>query len=150
MGGREITKHSWQQPVRRRGRFLHAGLLVLLLQGESYGYALVDRLSTLSLPPGTFAYGVVYRMLRNMEREGHVSSRWETSSKGPQRRLYRITPKGEEALQMTMGSLWETAALIQQLTAAYEQASSEQSNHDKIHLGENNHENCSNNHSTGH
>jgi len=108
-----------RQLARRRGRFLRAGLLILLLQGENYGYILADRLATLGLPPGTFAFGVVYRMLRNMAREGYVSSRWESSSKGPQRRLYRITPKGEIALQRLMESLQETANLIQQLNTAY-------------------------------
>jgi DNA-binding PadR family transcriptional regulator len=33
-----------------------------------------------------------------MEREGLVKSKWNTKGSGPARRIYRITPQGEEIL----------------------------------------------------
>jgi len=66
-------------------------LLLLLCDGPAHGYDLVERLAPFgfsSEPP------VVYRNLRRMEAEGLVSSAWDTSGKGPARRIYRLTAKG--------------------------------------------------------
>ncbi len=40
----------------------------------------------------------IYRTLGRLEKEGHVTSRVEPSSKGPERRVYRRTPQGRQAL----------------------------------------------------
>jgi DNA-binding PadR family transcriptional regulator len=42
--------------------------------------------------------GAVYRNLRGMESEGWVKSKWNTKGAGPAKRIYRITPQGEEIL----------------------------------------------------
>lgn len=70
-------------------------LLLLLREGPAHGYDLVERLAPFgfsSEPP------VVYRNLRRMEAEGLVSSAWDTSGKGPARRIYRLTVQGENHL----------------------------------------------------
>ena len=70
-------------------------LLLLLREGHAHGYDLVERLSPFgfsSEPP------VVYRNLRRMEAEGLLSSSWDTSGKGPARRIYHLTVKGENHL----------------------------------------------------
>jgi PadR family transcriptional regulator, regulatory protein PadR len=66
-------------------------LLLLLQEGSAHGYDLVDRLAPFGFscdPP------VVYRNLRRMESEGLVESSWDTSGKGPARRVYRLTSRG--------------------------------------------------------
>lgn len=70
-------------------------LLLLLREGSAHGYDLVERLVPFgfsSEPP------VVYRNLRRMDAEGLVESAWETSGKGPARRVYWLTPRGHEHL----------------------------------------------------
>lgn len=70
-------------------------LLLLLREGAAHGYDLVERLSPFGFtsdPP------VVYRNLRRMEREGLVTSSWDTTGRGPARRVYRLTPLGESRL----------------------------------------------------
>lgn len=70
-------------------------LLLLLRDGPAHGYDLVERLAPFgfsSEPP------VVYRNLRRMEAEGLVTSAWDTSGKGPARRIYRLTDRGESHL----------------------------------------------------
>ncbi len=42
--------------------------------------------------------GTLYRTLRQMEKDGVVSSKWETSKGGPARRIYTITDAGEAYL----------------------------------------------------
>ncbi len=66
-------------------------LLLLLREGPAHGYDLVDRLAPFGFssdPP------VVYRNLRRMESEGLAESSWDTSGKGPARRVYRLTDGG--------------------------------------------------------
>ncbi|MCD4689117.1 MAG: helix-turn-helix transcriptional regulator, partial [Desulfuromonadaceae bacterium] len=41
----------------------------------------------------------LYRTLRQLEIDGHVTSDWDVSGHGPAKRLYRLTPGGEEFLQ---------------------------------------------------
>ena len=48
--------------------------------------------------------GTVYPLLDRLEREGFVASRWEADSgrAGPRRRLYVLTPEGQEWVQQKL------------------------------------------------
>lgn len=87
---------------RRRGRrvrrFLQPCLLLLLEAGESHGYALMPELERFGFNLEQLDPSVVYRMLREMEATGWVSSQWGEESQGPKRRVYRITDSGERHL----------------------------------------------------
>jgi len=75
----------------------------MLRQWSSYGYELMEKMSTFGLVamnPGTF-----YRTLRPMEKDGMVSSSWDTSEAGPARRMYSITDAGEAYLNYWAESL---------------------------------------------
>ena len=71
-------------------------VLLLLTEGESYGYELVTRLQAAGLTD--IAAGTVYPVLARLEREGHVSSRLVASSSGPARKYYRPTADGAAEL----------------------------------------------------
>ncbi len=71
--------------------FLQACLLLLLRERPAHGYDLLERLQPLR--KGTHRGGV-YRLLRELEREGLVESKWHASEVGPPRRMYYITSKG--------------------------------------------------------
>ena len=78
-------------------------ILLMLRQWNSYGYELMEKLAAFGLQamnPGTF-----YRMLRQMEKDGMVSSTWDTSASGPARRVYSITQAGETYLKFWVESL---------------------------------------------
>jgi len=75
----------------------------MLRQWSSYGYELMEKMSTFGLAamnPGTF-----YRTLRQMEKDGMVRSNWDTSEGGPARRVYSITDVGETYLNYWAQSL---------------------------------------------
>lgn len=83
--------------------WLTAVLLLLLREWSSYGYDLMEKAAAFgfaALNPGT-----LYRVLRQMEKEGLVSSGWDTSGQGPARRIYSITEAGEAYLKLWAGSL---------------------------------------------
>ena len=94
--GRDVDSSRLRSPLR-------SALLVLLKEREDYGYELIGRLAELGLfdtDPGG-----LYRTLRTMENEGHVSSRWKPSDRGPARRRYAITSDGEALLLAQLGAL---------------------------------------------
>jgi PadR family transcriptional regulator PadR len=89
----EARPMNWLVPVT----------LVLLREGSSYGYELMQRTMELgfqALNPGT-----LYRTLRKMEKDGLCKSDWETASGGPARRVYSITDAGLAYLDLWVESL---------------------------------------------
>ncbi len=83
----DVWSRNWCIPV----------ILLMLRQWNSYGYELMEKLAAFGLQemnPGTF-----YRTLRQMEKNGMVSSTWDSSFAGPARRVYSITQVGETYLK---------------------------------------------------
>jgi len=78
-------------------------ILLMLRQWNAHGYELMDKLAAFgvqAINPGTF-----YRTLRQMERNGMVSSTWDNAVAGPARRVYSITQAGEGYLKFWAASL---------------------------------------------
>ncbi len=86
-------------------------LLSLLRERPDYGYALCERLRERSGGTLTFEDGAIYPLLHDYEQRGLIAGYWEgagegeggsaaagTARKGPRRRYYRLTAKGEQAL----------------------------------------------------
>ena len=78
--------------LRPSGDMLTAHLLALLKGWSAYGYELAQRLEEAGF--GDLNKGSIYRLLRQMERSGLVSSSWDTSTDGPARRIYCMTQAG--------------------------------------------------------
>lgn len=73
-------------------------VLGILEEGESYGYAIVKRVSELSGGRLQWTDGMLYPLLHRLERLGHVEARWGESESGRKRKYYRITGEGLEEL----------------------------------------------------
>lgn len=97
--------------------FLRPCLLLLLKEGRTHGYDLMVRLSDFGLRVDP---GGLYRMLRTLEREGLVTSRWETSGAGPARRNYTTTADGENWLRLWGGTLRESRRILDKFIDRYE------------------------------
>jgi len=118
MRGRHRQRWRWQGCSRRAVRFLEPTLLLLLHHGPAHGYTLLDRLEEFGL--GGLNPSVVYRVLRDMEAQGWVVSSWdEEQTKGPPRRVYRLTSLGDEVLSLWTQDLEETKGLIDHLLRVY-------------------------------
>lgn len=89
----EAWSRNWLQPV----------LLLMLREWSSYGYELMEKMAAFGL--AAMNPGTVYRTLRQMEKDGVISSSWDTSSAGPARRVYSITDAGETYLKYWADSL---------------------------------------------
>jgi DNA-binding PadR family transcriptional regulator len=101
-------------------RILKPTLLLLLHHGPSHGYTLLDELNGYGL--GDVNPSVVYRALRDMEEQGWVASSWdEEETKGPPRRVYRLTALGDEVLTWWTEDLRETRGMIDHILKAHTQ-----------------------------
>ena len=84
-------------------RFLRQLLFLGLSQSDrSYGYELAEAVRGYGL---NIDMAGVYRELRSMEQKDLLSSEWEPSDNGPDRRVYMVTPEGSEALDQAVADL---------------------------------------------
>ena len=85
-------------------RFGEPALLVLLSDGPTHGYELLERLPEL-LGEERVDVGNVYRALRSLEDEGLVTSEWRGDLPGPAKRTYTLTDEGRDVLEAWIQSL---------------------------------------------
>ncbi|MFD9484764.1 PadR family transcriptional regulator [Streptomyces sp. NPDC059991] len=69
---------------------------VLATDGESYGYALIQRLGEAGL--GGLKAATLYPALGRLEEEGAVEVRWSAGDGGPGRKYYHLTATGHTRL----------------------------------------------------
>ena len=108
---------------RRVMSFLQPCLLFMLKSGESHGYSLLNGLDEFGFDLERLDPSLIYRALREMEDSGWVVSNWGEESQGPQRRVYKILPEGDEHLVQWVADLRRTRDEIDRLLCAYENQS---------------------------
>ena len=73
-------------------------VLAILAEDDSYGYAIIKRVTELSGGHLHWTDGMLYPVLHRLERQGHVAAKWSASEHGRRRRYYRITREGRAQL----------------------------------------------------
>lgn len=73
-------------------------VLGILAEGESWGYAIINRVNELSAGRMTWTDGMLYPLLHRLERQGQVEAHWRQAENGRRRKHYTITAAGREAL----------------------------------------------------
>lgn len=87
---------------------LRSCLLLLIRKQPGHGDDLVARLRSLSLEVED-NWASLYRALRGLQDEGAIRSRWETGEDGSARRVYHLTPAGDQLLVRWLTALRETS-----------------------------------------
>jgi PadR family transcriptional regulator, regulatory protein PadR len=97
-------------------------VLAIVSRGETYGYAIIKEIREASDAQIEWTDGMLYPVLRRLEKQGLLKSRWRVGESGKRRRYYTIKRTGEQALveyrlqwQMTnrvLNSLWEKAGCL--------------------------------------
>lgn len=82
------------------GRHLAAFLLLLIAQRPDHGGSLIERLKALHPQGPAVDSGRVYRLLRGLEDDGALSSRWDQVGAGAPVRVYQLTAGGEQLLRV--------------------------------------------------
>jgi len=103
-------------------RFIEPRLLYLIRESPSYGYQLIEDMGKLPFPGPLPDSAAVYRMLRELEKGGLVRSEWKHGEAGPAKRIYEITPLGEERLAVWVQAIRERADLLNAFIALCEKA----------------------------
>ena len=73
-------------------------VLAILAEGDSYGYAIIKRVSELSGGALQWTDGMLYPVLHRLERQGLVAAKWVESELGRRRKYYRLTRTGRKQL----------------------------------------------------
>jgi PadR family transcriptional regulator, regulatory protein PadR len=74
-------------------------VLSILAEGDSYGYAIIQRVKDLSGGQIAWTDGMLYPVLHWLEDQSLVTSRWVDSDTGRQRKYYALKPQGRKALR---------------------------------------------------
>lgn len=96
-------------------------VLAILADGDSYGYAILQRVREASGGRLEWTDGMLYPVLHRLERLGFVKARWEAAETGRKRKYYRITPQGKaqlaearsqwQAVDATLRGIWRNLDL---------------------------------------
>ena len=96
-------------------------VLAILAEGDSYGYAILQRVRELSGGQMEWTDGMLYPVLHRLERLGYVAARWVMAESGRRRKYYHITAQGRaqlreerrqwQAVDATLRAIWQAFAL---------------------------------------
>ena len=100
-------------------RFSEPALLLLLRERAAHGYELLDELPTLT-GEARVDMGNLYRVLRALEEDGLVTSRWEAGAPGPAKRTYELTAGGRRLLDEWAAALHRSREGIDRFLDRYE------------------------------
>jgi PadR family transcriptional regulator, regulatory protein PadR len=90
-------------------------VLSILEEGESYGYAILQRVRELSGGAIEWTDGMLYPVLHQLETQGHVLARWDRSPAGRRRRYYSLTSEGRVTLAEQKGQWLVVQATLEKL-----------------------------------
>lgn len=117
--GMEHEKFVREGPQKR---FIEPRLLYLIRKSPSYGYQLTEDIGSLPFPGPAPDSAAVYRMLRELEKAGLVRSEWEHGEAGPSKRVYSVTPRGEERLAVWVRALEERVKMLKDFISLCDKA----------------------------
>jgi len=103
ISGPEREYEYWSLEIRRGA--LSLAILAIIIEGESYGYDIMKKLSQESYEGLQVEPSTTYPLLRRLEKRGILEGRWSDAS-GKRRRLYYVTRDGRRILRRMIKS-WE-------------------------------------------
>lgn len=110
-----------ERPSGKMMRFVEPCLLFFLSQGDSYGYELMTKLDNFGFAQAKPDPAMVYRTLRYLEKDGFVTSKWDTKGTGPAKRNYGLTQKGIGLLHLWAESIATRKQILAKFLKQYKQ-----------------------------
>ena len=74
-------------------------VLSVLCEGESYGFAILQRVRELAGGELEWADGLVYPLFHRLRRLGYLKAEWRALPEGRRRRYYEITDDGRSSVR---------------------------------------------------
>src|SRR5438094_4078701 len=100
-------------------RFSEPALLLLLRERPTHGYELLEALPSVT-GEARVDMGNLYRVLRGLEEDGLVTSRWEAGEPGPAKRTYELTAAGARLLDEWANALRRSRERVDTFLERYE------------------------------
>ncbi len=88
-------------------------ILRVLRSGPLHGYAIAQRIHSLSSEALRVEEGALYPALQRILLKGWVTSEWGTSETNRRVRFYRLTPAGSKQLEAEMSAYGQVHEAIQ-------------------------------------
>ncbi|MGH9421911.1 MAG: PadR family transcriptional regulator [Thermoanaerobaculia bacterium] len=95
-------------------------ILSILQQGDSYGYAIIQKVRELSGGDMEWADGMLYPILHRLEKRRLVEAYWGTAENGRKRKYYRLDRTGLEELETHREHWKKLHAMLQFLEGGVE------------------------------
>jgi len=90
-------------------------ILSILQQGDSYGYAIIQKVRELSGGDMEWADGMLYPILHRLEKRRFVEAYWGLADNGRKRKYYRLDRAGIEELETQRQQWNKLHAILRQL-----------------------------------
>ena len=90
-------------------------ILAVLARGDAHGLEILRRLETAGCGALALKEGTLYPALYRMEESGLLKAEWEDNAqrtRGPRRRIYRLSPKGKKKLAKSREQFQEFVQVI--------------------------------------
>lgn len=82
---------------KKHGRHAAAFILLMIAIEPTHGLGILSKMNEL-IPGNRLDTAIIYRTLKAFEKEGYITSSWEESEAGPQKKVYEITDSGRSYL----------------------------------------------------
>lgn len=89
-------------------------LFLIVRRADACGYELASEVDEYA-PSAAGDRTALYRCLRHLEANGHLTSRWELPAAGPARRVYRVTDQGRAHLDEWLAVLDQLSGSLNRL-----------------------------------
>ena len=94
-------------------------VLSILEEGESYGYAIIQRVRELSGGEIEWTDGMLYPVLHRLQEQGFITAHWLESEAGRKRKYYALTRQGRKALAEQKNQWLFVHGMLARLWGAY-------------------------------
>src|SRR5688500_8879476 len=74
--------------------------------GPLHGHGIATHIQRMSEDVLQVEHGSLYPALHRLEKNGHITSKWEMTERGREMRMYRLTARGRRHLAVEQGK-WE-------------------------------------------
>jgi len=90
-------------------------ILSILKEGKNYGYEIIQRIKDMSGGSLNWSDGMLYPVLKRLEKDRFITSEWIITESGRKRRYYSITEAGKAELKMEKENWMNAHAIMVQL-----------------------------------
>lgn len=90
-------------------------VLSILSYGENYGYNIIQQVERMSGGELQWTDAMLYPVLKRMEKENLISSRWVKTESGRKRKYYKITETGKTKLTEEKSQWLNVNAIFERL-----------------------------------